>query len=80
MEPGVNEAVMHIDDGPHSGCSAINLACVVMLVGERWLSSSARVMIHPSSSRSFSKKSSLGSCEGVQSSYCFRAEAARLLP
>ena len=40
-EPGVNKAVMHIDDGPHPGCSAINLACVVTSVGERWLSSSA---------------------------------------
>lgn len=34
-EPGVNAAVRHIDDGPHSGCSAISFACVVTSVGER---------------------------------------------
>ena len=65
MGPSVNKAVIHIDNGPHSECSAITLTCVVTSVGERWLSSSAWVLIHPlRGSRSFSKKSSLGRCEG----------------
>jgi hypothetical protein len=54
-EPGVKEQVRQIDDEPHSGCSAINLACVVTSVGERWLSSRGCVLIHPSGSRSLSR-------------------------
>jgi hypothetical protein len=34
-EPGVKETVRQMDDGPHSGCSAISFAWVVTSVGER---------------------------------------------
>lgn len=34
-EPGVNDTVRQIDDGPHSGWSAISLACVVVSVGDK---------------------------------------------
>lgn len=34
-DPGVNAAVMHIDEVPHSGWSAINFAWDVISVGDR---------------------------------------------
>jgi hypothetical protein len=40
-EPGVNAAVMQIDEEPMSGWSAMSLACVVMSIGDRWANSSA---------------------------------------
>lgn len=63
-DPGVNDAVRQMEEEPHSGWSAINLAWAVTSVGERWGISSACVLIHPSGSRSFKRKSSLGSWEG----------------
>ena len=67
----MNEHVMHIDDGPSSGCSAISFACVVTSVGERWGNSRAWVFTHPNNSKSFSKKSSFGSCEGSSTELLF---------
>lgn len=62
--PGVNETVRQIDDGPHSECSAIIFAWVVTSVGDKCGSSSACVFIQPRGSKSFNKKSSLGSWAG----------------
>lgn len=63
-EPGVKDAVMQMDDEPHSGWSAINLACVVTSVGDKCGSSRACVLIQPRGSRSLRRKSSLGSWAG----------------
>src|SRR6266550_377202 len=63
-EPGVKEAVIHSVEEPHSGWSAINFAWLVTSVGDKWLISSACVLIHPRGSRSLSRKSSLGNCDG----------------